>query len=767
MVDDLRYPALIVMPPNEDYVKRPSGGGGQPQTFADVEETRVKILDACKTMKDHLHEAEQTGQPVGIARLKLRDNAVAKSHRPREAFTQDTCPVIGDLNEIGELAVLVTESKLDRLSRKIRSLDSNGSAHLTSIESFALIGLERRFPTDTQSAISHHLKYHKQAWLRIRLPRLHLFGQIFQEELEQKLLMLVGNEEKPYLDQGDFVVYAVNIHSMDQAMEIASLQFIDRLDLMPIYVPSSNAVIDVASLRLATNNRSSDLPIVAIVDTGIDPRSPLAPLIYARKKYVDDYYYNPSHGTAVAALAAAQEGIVSNELIPRCQLLDVTIVPNTDEDAGPTDTLYEHTLVYRLEEALESYGSVVKQWNLSLATPTGSRPTGFSYLAMELDRLHKQYDVTFYCSPGNCELRSLWPPTISDTSSDWIAPPGDALCGVTVGSCTPDDSPEGALAPGSAPSPFSPHGPIAYSVIKPDLVEVGGNIGGDGITRIGVNTIQPNGEVLVDVGTSFSTPRVCGVSAELAACIARNGANASNTQLLTKTLLLHHASIPPVLALGLYLPDFYGYGKPASLENMAGDPFWRSTSLICGRLYPNGEDLVIDDFPYPDGLSTDKGFEGKIWITMASEPIIDPSFKVEYARSNVDVHFGVMKQNRHKEQFFGQVKCVHSGPGTSLARELHKWSPVKQYRNQTRMFCSGDRWRLRVEMALRDKESDAIKQKRQQWTDFPVDIVLAVTIVDPNQFVQVNNQMFQKWRARGYIPTQIGIVPRLRTRFSY
>jgi len=304
-------------------------------------------------------------------------------------------------------------------------------------------------------------------------------------------------------------------------------------------------------------------------------------------------------------------------------------------------------------------------------------------------------------------------------------------------------------------------------VVKPDVVEVGGNIGGDGITRIGVSTIQPDGKLLADVGTSFSTPRVCGVSAELATCITNNGINTSNSQPVAKTLLLHHASIPPVLALGLNLPDFYGYGKPASLENMAGDPFWRSTTLVCGRLYPNGEDLVIDDFPYPDGLSTDKGFEGRIWITMASEPILDSSFKVEYARSNVNVHFGVMRQNRRKEQFFSQVKYIHSGPETFLAREQHKWSPIKQYRNQTRMFCSGDRWRLRVEMSLRDIESEAIKQRRRQWADFPVDLVLAVTIADPNQFVQVNNQMFQKWRARGYVPAQIGIVPRLRTRFSY
>lgn len=770
MADDSRYPTLIITPPNEDYIKRPAFSRGEMKTFADVEETRAWMLDACEVMKKRLYqEAGQTGQPVGIAKLQLRENATAKSYRPRAAFTPDTCPVIGDLDKFGELAVLVTIPRLNDLSHKIRYLGKEGSAQLTSVESFELVERERRFPAHTRSALSRHLEDHGQVWLRVRTPRLHLFGQHFEGALEQRLLTAGGKEKKLYLNQGDFVVYAVNIESMEQAAEIASLQFIDRLDLMPTYVPSSSAVLDVANLRLTTNTRSNDLPIVAIVDTGIDPNSPLEPLVYAREKCVDDYCYNPSHGTAVAALAAAQKGIIGNEeLIPRCRLLDITIVPNTDINVGPTDTLPEHRFLYLLEEAIQQYGNEVKQWNLSLATSTGNRPTEFSYLAMELDRLHKEYGVTFYCSPGNCEPRSQWPPDISDASWDWIAPPGDTLCGITVGSCTPEDSPDDALAPGNAPSPFSPHGPVVGGVIKPDLVEVGGNMAGDGITCFGVNTIQTNGDFLVDVGTSFSTPRVCGVGAELATCIARSGFSASNAQLLTKALLLNHASIPPVLAFGLYPPDFYGYGKPSSLENMASDPFWRSTTLLCARLYPNGEDLVIDDFPYPDGLSSNRGFAGKIWITMISDPIVDSAFKIEYARSNVEVHFGVMRQHHGKEEFFSQVKPVHSGPRTSsLLGEEHKWVPVKQYRNQTRMFCPGDRWKLRLEMTLRDKESDAIKRKQRRWGNFPVDIVLAVTIADPNRLVQVNNQVFQKWQARGYVPTQIEIIPRLRTRFSY
>ena len=770
MFDNLRYSALIIAPHVEDY-KLHNSGGGDVRIFGDVEVSRENLLKSCEVIKARLDEAGQGSQSIGIARLKLREDAMAKSHRPREAFTEETCQVIGDLGEAGELLVLVSPPKLDRLLQKVRSLGQRGSAHLTSIESFTLVGTERRFPHRIRSAVSYDIEHYGQAQLKIRVPSFHLFGPLYQEELEQKLLTLAGVEETPYLHQGDFAVYAVKVQDMSQVMAIASLQFIEQLELMPTYKTSGSAVINIANLRLAINRPLDDLPIVAIVDSGIDPNSPLEPLVYSRERFVPSSYCNPSHGTSVAALAAAQEGIVGDTFIPRCRLLDVTVIPNSDPSVGPTEKLYENVLVRRLEEAVQKY-SDVKHWNLSLATETRTRPTTFSDLGMELDRLHKLYDVTFYCSPGNYNtLRTEWPPNPNISSQDWVASPGDALCGITVGSCTSDDSPDDAMAPGGAPSPFSPRGPVAYSVVKPDVVEVGGNLARDRFTQIGVNTISRNGEYCTDIGTSFSTPRVCGTSAELAACIVRSSFNQCNPLLLSKTLLLHHASVPSTLTLGanLRLSDFYGFGKPASLEDMIGDPFWRSTSLICGQLCPDGQDIVLEDFPYPDGLCNGGQYWGQVWVTMASEPVVDPSFKTEYARSSIDVHFGVVRQaNSQGEKFVSQTKCVHTGNDSqvSLDRNEYRWSPVKQYRSKPLLGCSGDRWRLRVHMTLRDKESDTVRVNPNKAREYAVDVVVAVTIADPTRSVQVSNQMFHKWRARGNYLAQIEVANRLEARFA-
>lgn len=79
MADDSRYPALIVSPHVYDYQKRPSGGGA-PRAFENIEESQEKLLQSCDVIKTNLNTTG--GKTIGLARLKLRDDALAKSHRP-------------------------------------------------------------------------------------------------------------------------------------------------------------------------------------------------------------------------------------------------------------------------------------------------------------------------------------------------------------------------------------------------------------------------------------------------------------------------------------------------------------------------------------------------------------------------------------------------------------------------------------------------------------------------------------------------------------
>lgn len=761
--DALRYPVLIVTPHVDDYKKR-RAGGGQPRTFGSKEVSQEMLLQSCASIKADLNQLEH--RTIGIARLKLRDEALAKSHRPVEAFTNETCPVIADLEEPGEMLVLVSQKGLDRLSQKIRSLGDTGVAHLTSIESFSLLEKERRFPQRVRSAILERLQETGKARLKIRIPGSHLLAPAFLEELyEQKTalqltLTEMGVEEKLYLRRGCFEVYAIQIDTIEQAISLASLSFVDKLELMPMYMVNGSLVFNLASLQININEPLQNLPVVAIVDSGIDKNSPLESLVCGREMYVSLAEYDPSHGTSVAALAAALGGELKETLTPRCRLLDIVAMPGGKK-------IEEDTLIDRIEAAVTRYGSEVKQWNLSLAADPRTQPsTEFSDFATKLDELAKIYGVMFCCAAGNIasSYRNCWPPDPT-YQERWISSPGDAVCGITVGSCTNDDTPDNALAPKGAPSPFSPRGPVANNIIKPDLLEVGGNIAGDGKTQLGVNTIGKGGNPVYPVGTSFAAPRVSGMSAEIQACIERSGLKNMKPYLPTKALLLHHAKIPETFVLGgnITMSDYYGFGIPSSMQDTIGDCFWRSTTLIYGQLYPNGEDLVIDDFPYPDGLHGGSNYWGQVWITMVSDPILDASFKTEYVRSNVDIQFGSVQGGKFK----GQTNCVHTGERDerTLLRERHKWSPIKQYRSSWREGCSGDALRLKASLTLREKESEFIRTKIKSVQDYPVDFVIAITIADPLKAVQVNNQVFQKWRMRGYIPTPVEVTTQLRARF--
>jgi len=530
---------------------------------------------------------------------------------------------------------------------------------------------------------------------------------------------------------------------------------------MPIYDVSGEYNFDVASIQVASNTETNSLPIVAIFDSGIDPNSPLESLVYKHEKLIPDSEYEPSHGTSVAALAATQDGIIRDVIMPRCRLLDVRAMPGSKSGSAVT----EEILVDRLESAVMKYGSAVKIWNLSLAQRPGPQRKRFSDLGMILDNLRRRYGVLFFTAAGNCLKYRKWPPE-STNSQDFISAPGDSLTSVTVGSIAQSDSPSDALAPGGAPSPFSPRGPVAYHLMKPDIVAPGGNIANDGATPIGVPTLYPNGEAGDQIGTSFSTPLVSGASAELYQYLAASNLSGLDTTLLVKAVLLHRAYMPNSSALvgNARLPDYLGFGQLATLDEMMQDPFWQSTSLIAGRLYP-GQELVIDDFPYPDDLRKGKLYWGHVEITVVSEPLLDPSFTLEYARSNVAAHFGVVNVGKQGERdFTSQLQTPYTRPmyEKTLIREEHKWSPLKKYKSDQQLKCQGDYWRFKLELLLRDKESDALANDPGLISRYGVDIVALVTINDPAHIAQVNNQVFSKWRARGSVTTPIQVAPRIR-----
>jgi serine protease AprX len=113
-----------------------------------------------------------------------------------------------------------------------------------------------------------------------------------------------------------------------------------------------------------------------------------------------------------------------------------------------------------------------------------------------------------------------WPVPKEQELDDYVSAPGDAVCGITAGSCAPRDTPHNAVVPALAPAPYSARGPVAAGVHKPDVTIEEGNLLPNG-TQIGLPTMRPNGDIRTDsVGTSFATPVVASIGAELRSCLA-------------------------------------------------------------------------------------------------------------------------------------------------------------------------------------------------------------------------------------------------------
>lgn len=767
MADDRRYPALIIQTGDDDHRKRRAGGGSA-KAFGNVEEAKRHLVSQFEEIKDRLVRSSAVpSQQVGIAHVKYREDAIAKSHRAVELFIERTCPIIGDHDGPGEPLILVSPTQVDSAIRRVRDLGGRAARHLTSIESIELLGAEQRFPQHDRSEVREALVQEDHALLNIRVPGSHLFSPLYRDEVERRLMEVLGSPSRPYVTLGQFSLYSVTIRSMEQAMAIAAVQVIDRIELMPTFRTFGADYIDIASLRLTSGVAIDELPIVGVVDTGIEDTSPLEPLIWHRDQRVPTALRDTSHGTAVAANVVSGGVLTGASFTPRARLLDAAIVP-----ANGRITLVD--LVERLEELLDLYAAEVRDWNLSLGQQPGMRPTEFSLLGQILDNFHKRYGVQFYIAAGNCEAahcRMAWPPTGGAALHDYVSSPGDALCGITVGSCAPRDTPVGAAVPPLAPAPYTARGPVAAWVRKPDLSVPEGNLMPNG-DQVGQPTMKTDGDVQTDrVGTSFAAPVVAGTGAELTSCFSLTGLPPVFHLLTAKTLMLHHASIPAVFGLGRSFPapDYYGYGNLAALEDMLEDPSWRSTSLILATLYPNAGDLVIDPLPYPGSLHVGGKYRGNILMTVASEPVLDPSFRVEYARSNVDAHLQVMRKDRD-----GQLRPVPvsryfqpvAGYETTQIKELRKWAPVKQYRTEGEMSCRGEHLRLSATLLLRDLEAARVARDPMEAATYGVPVVIALTIEDPLHAVQVNSEVAIGWRSRGYVAQEIPVAARVRARFG-
>src|SRR6185503_10079573 len=113
----------------------------------------------------------------------------------------------------------------------------------------------------------------------------------------------------------------------------------------------------------------------------------------------------------------------------------------------------------------------------------------------------------------NAPLRP-WPaPDLGQ--DDRVHPPADSIHGVTVGSLAHNHHATTCVKAGE-PSPFSRRGPGAAYLPKPEVCHYGGNCDANGDCRqVGVLSLDGSGHIAEAIGTSFSTPLVATILANI------------------------------------------------------------------------------------------------------------------------------------------------------------------------------------------------------------------------------------------------------------
>lgn len=399
---------------------------------------------------------------------------------------------------------------------------------------------------------------------------------------------------------------------------------------------------------------------------------------------------------------------------------------------------------------------------------------------MALDNIQDENNVLIIKSAGNCKNFMRQQP------KSRIAKSADSVRAIVVGAVAETQSKYDYATPNS-PSPFTRIGPGPSSIIKPDLVFYGRNAGiqREKLYTSGVQSFTPDGQLASNVGTSFSTPWVTRMAAELSFLM-----NQEFDPLLIRALLIHNAKYPSGCAMNMTdKVTQMGFGMPSSVQDMLYNSSDEITLILRDTL-DRGSFIEMFDFPYPTSLVDENGyFTGQVIVTLVTKSLVDDKQAGEYCQSNIDIFFGTYANEKDRDISKPTIKnpkgidegqnvlldsCYSSRakgvyPQTGFERECilvkygKKFHPVKKYAvdlsdmtpsNRERYLSSDRKWYLKVEGLYRDFiEHDAQERAYQLSQEY----CLLLTIRDPKGKAPVYDEVSQQLDYRNFVHHNINL----------
>ena len=388
-------------------------------------------------------------------------------------------------------------------------------------------------------------------------------------------------------------IYRVCIDSAEQLALLGDFEGVYAIEKMIPIEATLDALSQESTVTPKSPVAGTAYPIVGVLDTGIAPNQFLQNWRESIEftSYPQDYR-NPTHGTFVAGIIEYGDELNRSAytVLPGVRLFDATVYPDEKKEH-----IYQDDLVEHIREAVERHNDI-KIWNLSLGTTDEASLDEFSDFGMALDNIQDENNVLIIKSAGNCTnfMRQL--------PKSRIAKSADSVRALVVGALAQTKSTYD-YAESETPSPFTRIGPGPSSIVKPDLVFYGGNAGINNgqLTTTGVPSFTPDGKLAYNVGTSFSTPWVSRMAAELSYLVKEEF-----DPLLIRALLIHNAKYPSFC--GMNMADKVaqmGFGMPSSVNEMLYNSS-NEITLVLRDTLDKGSFIQMFDFPYPQSLVDEK-----------------------------------------------------------------------------------------------------------------------------------------------------------------
>lgn len=294
------------------------------------------------------------------------------------------------------------------------------------------------------------------------------------------------------------------------------------------------------SYGFTISNASENLPLIGIIDTGIDRLTPLQPIIFGSidKTGTDPLIDNEDHGTAVAALASLgkrpYESGYRGPIKADARLLSLKVM-NTSPSPLP-----DFQIIEIIQEAKRDYPEI-KLFVLCINYDNNRIDNQIiSDYAYKLDKLSHQLDILIFISTANNNLTASqitsYDFTHFNNQATNLCSPAESLNNITIGACADNliNGPFYGISPLKEfpalytrkncqnQSDFFSNKKINKHLRKPDILQPGGDyevkdsfMGTGDLATLEVLSSNPTESFYKNVGTSFSAPLAANLGAQL------------------------------------------------------------------------------------------------------------------------------------------------------------------------------------------------------------------------------------------------------------